>query len=158
MLMTFGQYFVDIDAEKTRRFYERLRSVSEECFCDGCRNFEKAVDTLPQSVKVFFSTLGIDMKKACECYVNCKNEDGSLYYAGFYHLCGRLLEGKSAWRKIDENHAVFDETETFSVADNFKISFSKKINLLEDGFPQPVIQLDFFATIPWVLEKANTYA
>ncbi len=39
----------------------------------------------------FSTDIGVDMRKACECYVN---DDGTLFYGGFYHLCGILSEGR----------------------------------------------------------------
>lgn len=157
MVMEFGQYIVDIDVEKTRDFYKNAMPVSEGCSCDGCMNFEKAVGVLPLPVRTFFAALGIDMRKVCECYVNCRNDDGTLSYGGFYHVCGTLLAGKSAWKNIDNNLSACDKQGMFSVAPDFNVSFEKEIHLLEADFPRPVIQLEFFANIPWVLEKENTY-
>lgn len=157
MVLKFGEYEIDVDIQKTRSFYENAKFISEECSCDGCQNFEKAVDVLPQSVKVFFSDLGINMKKICECYVNVVNEDESLLYGGFCHICGTLLSGNGAWVKIDKNTAYWKKDSTFSVSQNFHISFQDNISLLEKDFPLPVIQLEISANIPWVLEKENPY-
>ena len=71
MIFQFGEYKIDVDVEKTRQFYDRAKTVSEGCQCDGCLNFERAVDKLPQNIRDFFSALGVDMKKICECYVYC---------------------------------------------------------------------------------------
>ena len=157
MYIKFGQYEVDIDIEKTKQFYENAEVVSKNCACDGCLNFEKAVDTSPQAVKIFFDTLGIDMQKACECYVNYADNNGSLLYGGFYHVCGILLHGESAWRKTSETASCCDYKATFSISPDFYISFQKDIALLEKDFPPPVIQLEFFAKIPWVLKKESPY-
>lgn len=157
MYIKFGQYEADIDIEKTKQFYENADVVGNNCVCDGCLNFEKAVDTSPQAVKKFFDTLGIDMRKACECYVNCADNDGSLLYGGFYHVCGILLHGESAWRKTSETASCWDNKAAFSISPDFYISFQKDIVLLEKDFPLPVIQLEFLAKIPWVLKKENPY-
>ena len=92
MVFEFGSYKADIDVEKTRHFYKNAESVSKRCSCDGCTNFEEAVAVLPQSVIKFFADLGIDMRKVCECYVNITNDNGTLLYGGFYHVCGTLLD------------------------------------------------------------------
>lgn len=157
MVVKFGQYIIDLDIEKTKYFYENAEPVSKGCSCDGCLNFEKAIDVLPQTVREFFANLGVDMSKVCECYVNCTNEDGTLSYGGFYHICGTLLDGESAWKKISDTTSCWDESATFSVSSNFHISVQKDIALLEADFPLPAIQLEFSANIPWVLEKENTY-
>ena len=63
MIFQFGEYKIDVDVEKTRQFYDRAKTVSEGCQCDGCLNFERAVDKLPQNIRDFFSALGVDIKK-----------------------------------------------------------------------------------------------
>ena len=93
MIFQFGEYKIDVDVEKTRQFYDRAKTVSEGCQCDGCLNFERAVDKLPQNIRDFFSALGVDMKKICECYVYCAKDENTLYYGGFCHICGTLLSG-----------------------------------------------------------------
>lgn len=64
MIFQFGEYKIDVDVEKTRQFYDRAKTVSEGCQCDGCLNFERAVDKLPQNIRDFFSALGVDIKKS----------------------------------------------------------------------------------------------
>lgn len=147
MVMEFGQYKIDVDIKRTREFYERAEPVSKGCSCDGCLNFEKAVGRLPLAVTTFFTNLGIDLRKVCECYVNCTNDDETVLYGVFLHICGTLLHGDSAW----------EEDATFCVSPDFYISFQEALSLLEEDFPLPVIQLDFSANIPWVLDKENTY-
>lgn len=157
LIFQFGEYKIDVDVEKTKQFYNRAKTVSEECQCDGCLNFEKAVDELSQNIRDFFSALGVDMKKICECYVYCAKDENTLYYGGFCHICGTLLSGKSAWKPTSDSTACWDEKATYPLSPNFVISFSDRIDMLEPDFPLPVVQLDFDADIPWVLEKKNSY-
>ena len=157
LIFQFGEYKIDVDVEKTRQFYDRAKTVSEGCQCDGCLNFERAVDKLPQNIRDFFSALGVDMKKICECYVYCAKDENTLYYGGFCHICGTLLSGKSAWKPTSDSTACWDEKATYPLSPNFGISFSNRIDMPEPDFPLPVIQLDFDADIPWVLEKRNSY-
>ena len=58
---------------------------------------------------------------------------------------------------MNENTSYWDKEASFPVSSDFFISFQKDIALLEKGFPLPVIQLEFSARIPWVLEKRNPY-
>jgi hypothetical protein len=157
MIFEYGQYMVDVDVARTIQFYEQAEFVSNGCSCDGCRNYEHAVEVLPQPVRSFFAELGIDMKKICECYVNCTNQDGSLLYGGFYHLCGTLSGGRSAWVQNGPDSAYWEKGRTFSVDQNFHVSFSASLDLLEKNFPLPALQLEISANIPWVLEKENPY-
>lgn len=157
MVFEIGQYKLDIDVVKTKYFYKNADVVSKSCSCDGCLNFEKAISELPTTVITFFTNLGIDMRKVCECYVNDADDNGNLLYGGFYHVCGTLLEGKSAWRKINKSFLHWDSKSGISISSDFCVSFQKDTALLEEEFPHPAIQLDFSAKIPWVLKKRNPY-
>ena len=157
MVFTFGNYTVDIDVEKTKQTYKKLPLISQRCNCDGCQNFEKSVNTLPSSVRSFFDAIGIDLKKIAECYVNCKNQDGSLIYGGFCHVCGTIIQGKSPWVTISETHSYYNPDLPYHLNDNFCISFQEECLLVENQFEGPLLQIEFTATIPWVLDKENTY-
>ncbi len=162
MKVQFGQFYLDIDVNKTREFYKKMEYVSHGCSCSGCRNFEQAVDTLSNEIIYFFESIGIDMKKITEVYVNTVNSDGSLLYGGFYHLCGTILSGESAWIELPTSKSKsrifhWDHLRTYPVSKNFYISFQKDCALVEDGFPMPVLQLEIEAVIPWVLEEPNIY-
>lgn len=156
MIFEFGQYRVDVDIEKTKRFYENAKLIHENCSCDGCQNFEKAAKVLPQPVRDFFTGLGVDIQKACECYVNAARDDKTLFYGGFYHLCGKILAGENAWKDTG-NGSRWNEKAAYFITPDFQVSFSTDIALLEEDFPPPAIQLEFLADIPWVLEKENPY-
>ncbi len=161
MEVQYDPYALDIDIQKTRSFYQKAESVSAGCGCPGCRNFEKAVQTLPDETKRFFDSLGIDAKKPAEVYVNTVNADGSVSYGGFYHVCGRLLGGESAWVTIKRSKkartAYWDTSKTYPVSKNFHVSFQEDCSLVEDGFPEPVLQMEIEAELPWVLEEPNDY-
>lgn len=156
-----GSYALDIDIQKTRAFYQNADKVTAGCSCPGCRNFEKAAGLLPVETKRFFASLGIDIEKPAEVYVNTVNADGSVAYGGFYHLCGRVLRGESAWVVVKSNKKVrtsyWDTSKTYAVSKDFRVSFQEDCSLVEDGFPEPVLQMDVEANLPWVLEEPNEY-
>ena len=102
MYIRLRKFQLQIDPEKTREFYKKAKYVTEGCRCAGCRNFEKAIDYMPNEVLCFFHSMGIDMKKITEIYVNKSDPDGTLLYGGFCHVCGTMTEGKSAWVKTQE--------------------------------------------------------
>ena len=163
MIFQFGQFEIDVDVNRTREFYKKMENVSKGCNCTGCRNFEKAVDFLPGNVIGFFDTLGIDMKKITEVFVNTTNPDGTVFYGGFYHLCGKLLKGGSAWIEEPtntENANLFhwEQSNSYSLCKDFYVSFGNVNALVEKDFPKPVLTLDIQANIPWVLNEPNTYS
>lgn len=157
MEFTFSDFKVEIDVEQTRNFYRSAVLVSGGCSCSGCRNYEVAVSLLKPEICLFFEKLGVDIRKVCEVYVYCTYPDGTLYYGGFYHLCGKIVQGESAWVPENENLAHWDNMNTYSITGDFKISFQTECNLLEDNFPQPVIQMEIAARLPWVLPEENDY-
>ena len=157
MIFTFGNYKVDVDVEKTRQIYQQLPWITRGCNCGGCLNFEKAVDSFPEAVHTFFNDLGIDLKKIVCCYVNCKNEDGSLLYGGFCHVCGTLIRGESAWVNISETLSHYNTDLTYRLDDNFCVSFQEECFMIEEQFEAPILQIEFEATVPWILNTENTY-
>ena len=142
MIFSFPKFALDIDVEKTQAYYKTAHLVSADCSCSGCRNYEQAIELLPEEVLSFFSQLGIEMKKIREAYVNCTNTDDTVFYGGFYHVCGSIVEGESAY---------------LTIAHNFDVSLKDTCDLLEDSFPIPAIQLEISANMPWVLAEKNDY-
>jgi hypothetical protein len=150
MLFDFGKFKIDVDTERTRAFYAQEDVISARCSCDGCQNYEKAIDVLPHEVIHFFDELGVDIKKIRETYVLKNNPSGTLLYGGFLHLCGVLIGGNSS-----ASH--FEDDKPFYITGSFSVSFHDKCALLEKDFPLPALQLEILADIPWVLEKENPY-
>ncbi len=156
MYVRFGRYLLDVDAERTRSFYRTLLPVSARCSCQGCRNYARAAETLPREVLQCFDTLGIDVRKATEVYVNETTPDGGLLYAGWYHLCGALLEGEPPYAEAPTGGAVvWDADRTCTVTPDFRLWFEQKKDLLPDGFPEPAVQMEIDAYIPWALDELN---
>lgn len=153
MVFELGPYKVDVDVARTKAFYQNALYASEQCPCDGCQNYVRAVDTFPKAVLMFFASLGIDPKKPSEVWVNNPDHNGLLLYHGFYHLCGTILSDTSAYRPIGENASYWDNTLVFHIIPELRISFEKKCDLLEKGFPLPAIQMEIDTEIPWILKK-----
>lgn len=149
MIFEFGPYRVDVDVDRTRQWYKTEPTASQCCDCDGCVNFDRAADLFPERVKSFFTALGADAKKPIEVFVNHTNKDGTLFYGGWYHLCGMLLsEGEELWQVT--------EGESFGPR-GFQIFFKGDLDCVQENCPRPVVQMEINADIPWVLEKENTY-
>ena len=152
MIIDFQNLTLDIDIEKTKSYYNTAEAVSV-CSCQGCRNYEKAVDRLPKEVVSFFSQIGVDIKKAREVYVNNANTDHTIFYAGWYHVCGKLVEKETAlvYNDITGYHQAGEKA--YVITNDFKVTFSSDCNILDSRFPLPAFQLDILANIPWVLEE-----
>ncbi|MBR3356999.1 MAG: hypothetical protein IKG46_04140 [Solobacterium sp.] len=150
MIFRFGNITVDADVEQTRLFYENASLITDSCRCADCRNFEAAADQLPFTVKRFFADLGVDLKKICECYTLSTGPDGWVCYGGFCHICGILLKGNESFYRIRDNSNPINHKP--AAKRNYWAAFSDRADLLEDGFPMPVLQIDFKLDVPWVLE------
>lgn len=95
--------------------------------------------------------VGIRLEKPAEVFVNGDNADGSVFYGGFYHLCGRILEGDRGSRNDSDGACAIDELCFTELGKDFWAAFTENIALLEEGFPEPVIQMEIMADIPWLL-------
>ena len=157
MLFELGNYILDIDVERTRAFYNQAQPITDGCDCQGCRNYAKWASELLAEPKYTLERMGVQLEKTPEVYVNCRNEDGTLFYGGFYHLCGKIVRGKDIWKAIVENAETLDEDAFVSLGDDFQIAFTENIALLENDFPMPVIQMEISANIPFVLSETCGY-
>lgn len=160
MRITLGEYILDIDVEENKKYYKNERYVSEGCECDGCINYEPAVEQVSSEAREMFIQLGLDIKKPAEVYVNC-SENNILFYGGFYHLYGTIIKGESPWEILSKTGkstaSYLDENRMFCIDENFRIAFQEGCVLLDENFPRPCIQMEILAYLPWVLQKENTY-
>ncbi|WP_422659958.1 hypothetical protein ACK8P5_05410 [Paenibacillus sp. EC2-1] len=141
-----------IDVEGTKAFYHAYHQITQGCDCIYCKNYVIATELLPNAVKVFYQSLGIDPTKEGEVSEYCKNEDGSHLYGGFYHVKGRIISGPDCWIKTSEKVSHL-ETNNLVEISGIKFGFTHGVSLLLDGFPNPAVQLEFEGNIPWVLEE-----
>jgi len=85
MIVKFCEYILDIDIDRTRRFYETADD-SLGCDCAGCRNFCKAYPLIPEAVQDFFQQLGVDIGKPAEMTAYVSHDGNLTLYGGFYHI------------------------------------------------------------------------
>ena len=140
MIFTFGSFRLDIDTAETKELYAKTPLITETCSCDGCSNFMQAAKLFPPEVKEFFSSLGVDPEKAAEVYLTDPESRGkTAAYGGFYHLCGRILEGTT------------DSSVWYTVSEGYRVYFTDDISLPEEGLKEPAIQMEVdFTRVPWV--------
>jgi hypothetical protein len=144
-----GSWLIEIDVIKTKEFFQKYHLITEDCGCDYCSNYVLTCDSFPKDIMNTFNILGIDPRKEGEIYECIDNEDGIHLYGGFYHIVGRIIDGPDLWKPSEE-------TEEFSSPhhidhNHIEIGFSKKLTLVPDNFPKPVIQFEFEMNVPWLL-------
>ena len=159
MIFRFSDYTLNIDVPRTRAFYESpaARSTSEQCQCPGCQNYDDAILTAPESVLDFLSSLGIDPRKPAEVFdvMGQLDENGKIWYAGFYHVCGTIIHEES---RLDpqpdaQSSAHWNNGHTHKPDPNFPfaVSFEENIHLLSETFPTPVLQMEIDIRLPCLL-------
>ncbi len=147
----FGPYRLEVDVEATRAYYAAHPLPAVTCDCAGCRNFVKAVGSLPQPVRDFFDQLGLDPEKPHElCYYDGTPE--TLCGDGWYHLVGRILEGDSE----PQGREVFPFG-WYALAEGDSVAFKTGCEHLPEDFPRPCFQMEFDHVLPWVLEEPDPY-
>ncbi len=160
MIFTLGEYVLEVNVEENKNYYKYERYVSAGCECDGCQNYETAVEKLSQEVSNLFNQLGLDIRKPAEVYVNY-SENNILCYGGFYHICGMITKGESPWEVVSKTKesmtSHLNEEKMIDIDDNFKVGFQEECALINNKFPRPCIQMEILAYLPWSLDKTNTY-
>lgn len=73
-------------------------------------------------------------------------EKGIRKCIGSYHLVGKLLKGELS------TLSTWNDTNTSEIK-HFIFGFSNELQFVPEGFSNPVLQLDFEADIPWVLDE-----
>ncbi|MHC4185506.1 MAG: hypothetical protein ACYSR4_06190 [Planctomycetota bacterium] len=138
-----GPWIVKYDAEATRRRHAHIETGGpERCGCEPCLNFTAARENVyPDKVRKIFAQLGIDYTKEAEVAYTCRIRPGWHSYLGWLHFVGKVEE-------------VLEETVgSIPVNERFSWSFRNERHLAHEVFSgQPLVQIDFTAEVPWVLE------
>ncbi len=90
--------------------------------------------------------MGIDHRKEAEVYHNGLLDNGLHYYGGWFHFVGSIESGAD----------VMEPAGTFRPEpgnDGFEMGFSRSLALVPEAFGnQPLVQLEFWAKVPWVVD------
>ena len=126
-------YQVEVDETVTRDWY--VRSKEWGCDCGHCRNFLTLARgrKLPTSVLDILDKFGIPPEKAtyvCEMY---PDGDGIRYHFS-YRIAGSILGGET---DIKADGRCWHEPYPYGAP----------------GFPEPHFDLEFWVTLPWVLDE-----
>lgn len=131
-------YLVEIDDEKTAAWY--CQSKPWGCECGPCRNFLKHAHsrTLPEWVLRHLDNFGISPEKAtyvCDIYP----EKYGYHYQFSYRIAGNILEENT----IDNTGRIQDEGRCCHEPYPYGAP----------GFPVPHFDLEFWVTLPWILDE-----
>jgi len=142
MLFHFGDTLAEIDTEATRNYYQATKYINT-CACLGCQNFRQWIKYCPPEVLEQFQKFGIDdMNQIAEIIPfgtkmeEYKRNNGMLY-GGFYHVIGEIKE--------------YGVNSDLTLSNNFGIFIPEYTSPSLPDFPDPVLQIEICAYIPWVI-------
>lgn len=134
---------LEVDINKTKEYYNK---DIELCHCSYCENYMEACKVMDSSILEFITSLGINSLKPIHLSEFGEVEEKVHLYMGCYHIVGVLIEGEYC------TDSDWNETNTAKIG-NFTLGFNKELMFVQDDYPRPVLQLDFEARIPWVLNE-----
>lgn len=152
MLVNIAEAEIDVDPEATKACYSEL-PVGVSCNCAPCRNFITLKETaFPQTALQLFQRIGVDHRKPKEVYHNAKLANGLHSYGGWFHFVGKIISDVAAPHVPGKMQTM----EYQSVGQNFRLYCTNRVALVSKSFGgRPVVQLEFFADLPWVLKEAE---
>jgi hypothetical protein len=127
---------IEFDKELTAQAYRALSAY--QCECVYCRNFRLAFGELSPTLIEFLQRFGIDPSQPAESAHYNPNEDGTHLYGWWYHFVGRIVHG---------------EESSADLLDQIQVEFRDRQDLAPRNFPRPIVQLEVFANLPWVLSE-----
>ena len=129
-------YLVETDLLATRKWYSQANAWG--CSCGHCRNFlaHARGNLLPDSVQTVLKELKIPQEKAT--YVSeLYTDEAGIHYQFSYRIAGRIL-AESALDVLAMGRCC-QEPYPYGAP----------------NFPEPHFDLEFWVTLPWILEEAS---
>ena len=134
--LTLFDYSVEVDLEATHNWYTQANVW--DCSCGHCRNFlaHAERDALPDTVLTVLKELRIPPEKATYLSELYTDEDG-VHYQFSYRIAGTILAEPT--QEVTALGRCCHEPYPYGAP----------------NFPEPHFDLEFWVTLPWVLEKAD---
>lgn len=132
----FGNCQVELDIETTAKWYAQFKGWG--CECGHCRNFLKLANKkeLPKRIIEILDELGISPEKAT--YVGeLFTDDTGIHYQFSYRIAGTIIDASITDDENWDEGRCCHEPYPYGAPD----------------FPKPHFDLEFYATLPWVLEE-----
>ena len=155
MIYKFREWEFEVDYETTRRTYDLVsRSGAEECGCNNCKNYVACRESVfPKEVITFFSDIGVDYRKEVEITDYQKVPNGLHHVGGWFHFEGQILSGKDCRVFTDDSKTGWTLDLT-SIDEMFSMGFHVGSDLAYFENKVGLVQVEFEAKIPWVIDKA----
>ena len=134
-----------VDPKATAKDYQSFDGgIADGCLCNDCRNFVAIRDHIfPEEIKMLFTALGIDYTKECENMHYQKLDNELHYYHFWYHFKGKIIH--PANEELTVLHSAPNALSIGFGAIQYPTFFKDTEHLL---------QVEFHAAIPWIIDKA----
>ena len=134
-LTLFG-YSVEVNLDATQNWYAQANAWS--CSCGHCQNFltHARRKTLPDVVSAVLGELNIPAEKATYVSELYTDEEG-IHYQFSYRIAGSILAVPS--QEVTAPGRCCHEPYPYGAP----------------NFPEPHFDLEFWVTLPWILEEAD---
>jgi hypothetical protein len=164
-IMQILKWTVEYDAAATRHVHDEMLSGSpESCGCAGCRNFAAARNVAyPPPALDLFHQLGIEYDRESEIGSAVDLGGGRFLYSGWFHFVGRIVAGPKGITHVATvprgNSGGIGAGEVYLIdfepmTPGFALCLAEKKDMLPSEFgDEPVVQLEFKAEVPWVLDE-----
>jgi hypothetical protein len=136
----FGSYKAELDMDSTAKWYAQYNGWG--CECSHCRNFLKLASQkkLPKYIIETLDGLGILPDKAtyvCELFT----DDAGIHYQFSYRIAGIIIHIPNTYDGENCNDVrCCHESYPYGAP----------------NFPEPHFDLEFYATLPWILDEAQS--
>lgn len=136
---SFGNALVELDQSLTAKWYAQSKGWG--CECSHCRNFLELARNraLPKNMLDILDTLGLSPEKAT--YVGeLFTDEAGIHYQFSYRIAGTILD-------LPNTDNPTNCTEVRCCHEPYPYG--------APDFPDPHFDLEFYATLPWVLEDSQ---
>jgi hypothetical protein len=148
----FRDWVFEADAQYTRQVYSKIASGgADTCPCADCKNYSANRENIfPEEIITLFGQLGIDPRKEVEIWAIRKLESGLHEIAGWFHFKGKMISGKNC-REPDKTGNGF-AVDLTPITGHFEIGFTLGNDLAFFVNEKELVQVEFVAAIPWVID------
>lgn len=152
-LLHYRSWTLEVDQELTQKTYATVAgSGSDTCVCNDCKNYVAYREQVfPPEIQALFTDLGIDYRKEVETFRYELLPNGLHHIAGWFHFKGRVLAGPDYREPLAGGGHTIQLT---SITATFSIGFAEGSSLAYFENKADLVQVEFEANIPWVLDKA----
>jgi hypothetical protein len=150
-ILKYRDWTIEFDKELTIKGYESITAGgAETCICSDCKNYiANRENIFPKEVFKLFSDLGIDYKKDVEICTYGKLPNGLYQIDGWFHFKGKIINALIWNEKIPNGYSLH----LTKINENFSIGFCKDNALTFFNDKEDLVQLEFEAFIPWIIDE-----